>query len=622
MTMAAKHPRARAPTAIVPAWNPVQRYLENLLAACAAERSGEIADYIPQLARAARDDFAIALATTDGQLYAVGDVETRFTIQSMSKPFTYGIALEDRGRDGVFEKIGVEPSGEAFNLISLEEGTGRPLNPMINAGAITASSLVAGASVAERLQRVLGVYGACAGRDLEIDESTFESERSSGHRNRAIGHMLRTFDILVEDPAEALELYFRQCAVSVDARDVALMAATLANSGVHPITGRRAFAPETVDTVLSVMTTCGMYDGTGDWVERVGMPAKSGVSGGILAVLPGQLGLCVYSPPLDPRGNSVRGVEACRRLAQDLQLHFLHVTRSSRSVIRASYDVASVPSKRTRSLADQAFLEQAGRRVAVYELQGDLLFAGIERVLRLIVERADELDAVILDLRAVSLLSDAAAVLLGDLRDALAGGGTELAVVERGEHDALAKALRRGPTGAAPPAFFDRDAATEWAEEVLLGERMRVGGAVALADCQLCRGLGAEHLARLESLLEHRLLTPGEWAVRAGEPGRELFIVLDGDLSVTVELPSGPRRLGTIAAGATFGELAFIGRSLRTADVRADRVSELAILDAAAFEELEHSCPELQAALLRNLLRSAYAIVERANREVASVVSA
>jgi glutaminase len=470
---------------------------------------------------------------------------------------------------------------------------------------------------------VLDVYGLCAGRELSVEEETFESERATGHRNRAIGHMLRTFEILDSDPETALDLYFRQCSVSVDCRDVSLMAATLANGGVHPLTGARAMSAATVETVLSVMTTCGMYDGTGDWVEGVGMPSKSGVSGGILAVLPGQLGVCVYSPPLDPRGNSVRGLDACRRLARDLHLHFLHVTRPSRSVVRASYDIGAVPSKRLRSPAEREALTATGSRVRVYELQGDLLFTGGERVVRTIIAAADQLDAVIVDVRGVSHLSGAAASMLGDLRSALLQSGKQLAIVDSGEHSSLRKAVaaRALPDTPGVPVFEDRDAATEWAENLLLGDVESLSGTVALAECQLCRGLSAEHLARLEALLEERELQPGDFAVHSGDPAEEIFILACGELSVMLGPAAGGHRLATIAAGATFGELAIVGRSARSADVRADRPSRLLVLHARDFEELAQSCPELQAALLRNLLRGAYEIVERTNRELASVVS-
>ncbi len=242
--------------------------------------------------------------------------------------------------------------------------------------------------------------------------------------------MLRTFDILGGDPNDTLDLYFRQCAIAVDCRDVSLMAATLANSGVNPLTGEQALSGPLVDRVLSVMTTCGMYDYAGGWVVGVGMPAKSGVGGGVMAVLPGQLGVCVFSPRLDEVGNSVRGVAVCTRLSEELDLHFVDVARSSRSIVRASYDLAGVPSSRRRPGGEREALRQAGRRCRIYELQGDMVFAAIEGVIREIVGQADHVDLVIVDLRAVSRLESYGRSLFEGLGTRLREGGKELVIVD------------------------------------------------------------------------------------------------------------------------------------------------------------------------------------------------
>ncbi|HEY7815767.1 MAG TPA: glutaminase A, partial [Nakamurella sp.] len=312
----------------------VQDYIDGVYRDLTGERSGSVADYIPELAVVDPDSFAICLATSDGYVYEAGDSRKRFAIQSISKPFSYALALADRGRAAVAGKVDVEPSGEPFNEISLDPVTERPRNPMINAGAITSASLVAGDTVEERFERIRRFYSRFAGRELTLNESMFESEDRTGNRNRAIGYLLRSYGILEEDPQTTLGVYFRQCSIEVDCRDLSLMAATLADSGVHPVSGDRVLDPSLNERVLSVMTTCGMYNAAGDWVTEVGLPAKSGVGGGILAVLPGQLGLAVFSPRLDGHGNSVRGVAACRRLSRDLELHFMHVSRAARSAVR------------------------------------------------------------------------------------------------------------------------------------------------------------------------------------------------------------------------------------------------------------------------------------------------
>jgi glutaminase len=377
--------------------SPIQAYLEQLLNRFAPDDGGAVATYIPELAKADPHWFGIVIATVDGQVYEVGAARQQFTIQSISKPLVYGVALEDNGHDRVRQAIGVEPSGEAFNSISLEPGTGRPLNPMINAGAIATASLVGGVNVEARLARVIGALSTYAGRQLDIDEAVYCSERDTGHRNRAIGHMLRSHGIVDGDPEPVLDLYFRQCAVRVDARDLALMAATLANGGVHPCTGERAVRAEFVGPMLSVMTTCGVYDFTGEWVYRVGLPAKSGVGGGIMAVLPGQLGIGVFSPALDERGNSVRGVKVCEALSRELGLHFLQPPRLVSSTLRAQYSLSRVRSKRQRPAPESRLLDAEGQSAQVYELQGDLRFATLEPVLRAIVESGDSLQFALLD---------------------------------------------------------------------------------------------------------------------------------------------------------------------------------------------------------------------------------
>ena len=249
-------------------------YLDGVYRELSGEKSGSVADYIPELAIVDPDSFAICLATSDGYVYEAGDSRKRFAIQSVSKPFTYALALADRGLAAVAAKVDVEPSGEPFNEISLDPITERPRNPMINAGAITCASLIAGDSPEERFERLRKFYSSFAGRDLSLDEDMFASEDRTGNRNRAIGYMLRSFGILDEDPQTTLAVYFRQCSIEVDCRDLSLMAATLADSGVNPVTNERVLDAALTERVLSVMTTCGMYNAAGDWVTEVGLPGS------------------------------------------------------------------------------------------------------------------------------------------------------------------------------------------------------------------------------------------------------------------------------------------------------------------------------------------------------------
>jgi glutaminase len=404
----------------------VQRYLDEVVGELAGVTDGALADYIPELAEVDPAGFGLAISSSDGYVYESGDARTEFTIQSISKPFTYALALDQVGEDIVDSKIGVEPSGEAFNEISVDDTTKTPKNPMINAGAIAAVALVPGVSPDERFDTIREFYSACAGRRLDFDEDVYRSEKATGSRNRAIAYMLDSFGVLADDPDDVLDVYFRQCSLRVTSVDLARMGATLARGGINPQTGRRVTSTRVVQRTLSVMVTCGMYNAAGDWVSAVGLPAKSGVGGGIVAVLPGQLGIGVYSPLLDARGNSVRGVLLCRNLSERLGLHFLTVSRESRSTVRAIYEPTP--------------------GIRVYELHGDLMFAGAEQVARTVQRNVDEFEVAIVDVTRVDDINDSARDLLAEVSRSLRDAGKQGLVVDpdrvvirtaRGYHDSV-----------------------------------------------------------------------------------------------------------------------------------------------------------------------------------------
>lgn len=287
------------------------RFLQELIDRFRGERGGKAAGYTPEAAGTDEDTFAIAMASVDGELVSAGDDRHAFTLQSLSKPFIYGLALDRFGRQAVHRKVNVEPTGEAFNsIIELEEDH-LPYNPMINSGAIAMSALLHHAQPQRSGEAIMDLFGRYLGRTAELHPNT-DLSLEGGHRNQAIAHLLRHFEVIGDDIDGALELYGRQCTVALDVRDLALMAATLANGGVHPRTGARALERTHLRDVLTLMFTCGMYDSSGQWAYTVGLPAKSGVSGGILAVVPGRMGLAVYSPRLDAHGHSVRGVGVFR----------------------------------------------------------------------------------------------------------------------------------------------------------------------------------------------------------------------------------------------------------------------------------------------------------------------
>lgn len=258
---------------------------------------GEVASYIPELQKADPDDFGICLMTAEGQIFEAGDSDRPFTIQSISKAFTFGIAVEELGRETTSKHVGVEPSGDAFNSIELENGTNRPFNPMVNTGAITVTALLHAKHGDRTLEHLLDRFSSIAGRRLTIDTNVYESERRTGHRNRAIAHLLLNFGLVHPEAEAALDLYFQQCSIVVTCRDLAAMAATLSNMGRNPLTGEVAFDSKYVKDILSIMFTCGMYDYSGQWAYRVGAPAKSGVGGGVMAVVNRRLGIATCSPP-------------------------------------------------------------------------------------------------------------------------------------------------------------------------------------------------------------------------------------------------------------------------------------------------------------------------------------
>lgn len=368
--------------------HPVPDYLNGVLESLEHLESGQVAQYIPELAKADPRPFGAALATVTGRLHTAGDDETEFTIQSISKPFSYAAALTDRGTETVDRFVGLNPSGEAFNELSLEEESKRPDNAMINTGALATHQLLVGpyAGRQERIDRVVSLMSTLADRRLEIDHATFESEMGAADRNLALAHMLRSHGILHDRAEDIVAGYVAQCSVRVTVRDLAVMGACLASGGVHPFTGERVLRSLVARQVLSVMSASGMYDAAGEWMTDVGIPAKSGVAGGVMGALPGQVGIGVYAPRLDEHGNSVRGVEFFRRLSEDLNLHLMEADPLGATVVR--------------------FVRREDDAVRLH-LQGVLRFGGAEAVQAAMVEIGQERpDRVVVSLERVDRVTD------------------------------------------------------------------------------------------------------------------------------------------------------------------------------------------------------------------------
>jgi glutaminase len=283
---------------------------------------GHLASYIPELTNVDSKLYAMAITLVNGETFFIGDTDAIFTLQSTSKPFTYGQALEDLGEDYVHSRVGVEPSGEAFNsIIELEKKTHRPFNPMINSGAIAVANMITDKNGIDRTTRVINLFSDLAGRKLDYNHSVFESEKKTAHRNRAIAHLLRHFEVIGDDIEESLDLYFKQCSVNVNVKDLSYMAATLANNGVNPKTQKRIYKQENIHKMLSLMFSCGMYDTAGTWAFKVGIPSKSGVSGAIFGVIPNVMGIACYSPLIDDHGHSLKGVHSISELSEMLNLN-------------------------------------------------------------------------------------------------------------------------------------------------------------------------------------------------------------------------------------------------------------------------------------------------------------
>lgn len=283
---------------------------------------GVVADYIPSLGVADPALFGICVAGVNGNTFAVGDADHPFSIQSISKAFVFALVCDAVGHDTVWNVVGVNNTGLPFNsVMALELNGGSPMNPMVNAGALATTALVPGATAAAKWKFVQDGLSKFAGRPLELDVAVYESEAATNQRNQAIARLLQSYGRMNFDPLQVTDVYTKQCSLLVTANDLAIMAATLADGGVNPITGERVVSADAARDTLAVMATAGLYEMSGDWLYEIGMPGKSGVSGGIITVSPGKGGLATFSPRLDPAGNSVRGQSATRYLSNALGLN-------------------------------------------------------------------------------------------------------------------------------------------------------------------------------------------------------------------------------------------------------------------------------------------------------------
>jgi glutaminase len=595
--------------------NIIHKILEELyLEFSEKENTGTLANYIPELTRVNPGNFGIVLTTVDGFQYAFGDTEVDFTIQSISKSFVYGMALEEHGVEKVLEKISVEPSGDAFNSISLYPETGRPFNPMINAGAIAATSMVWQVYKEKAFDKILNAFSDFAGTPLQMDYSVYNSESETGHRNRAIAHLLRNFNILESEVEAPLDVYFKQCSINVNCRQLSLMGATLAGNGKNPLTGIRALNPKYIPHVLSVMASCGMYDYSGEWIYHVGLPAKSGVGGGILAVLPGQLSIAVYSPLLDDKGNSVFGVEICERIAESFSLHLYKTPSQLKQVVRKQYTLTTAKSKLKRDAVAESMLEAFGEKVHIMQLQGELCFATSEIFIRKIPEDCEYL---LLSLKKAISFDEGALKLLLMLDKQFQQRAKKLLVTNFSHLDLLQDFVQENH------AFLQfaelEDAVLHLEKTILLANGYEPKKEpVALMDQQLLQGLSPSELSELTKYLKRETYKKGELIIQKGLEAQHIYFIESGQVALQ-DKDSNDRdiTLALLTAGNSFGDMALLDNQKSSASVMAQTDVSCLVMVYALLDQVDYLAP-IKVKILTNLAASLSARLWAAKMEIAS----
>jgi glutaminase len=471
---------------------------------------------------------------------------------------------------------------------------------MVNAGAITCSGLILEAKGAGAFEHIRQALGRFAGRELGMDEAVYASESATGDRNRAIGYLLRNSGVITGDVSAVLDVYFRQCSVLVTARDIAVMAATLANGGVNPVTGEQVITPYAIARTLSVMTSSGMYDFAGEWIYRVGIPAKSGVGGGILAALPARLGLGSYSPKLDKHGNSVRGIKVCEALSSHYDLHMLNRSDNARNAVIADYDIGKSASRRSRRPHEQRLVAAHHHDVRIIELMGTLTFSNIDYVSRQLAARPRP-SFIIFEMRRVAAITRAAGRLLAEGFRELADFGVTAVLTGIERSSAEWQAIGQWIDGLSNVRNFRLlDDGIEWAEDQII---YRHGGDIErreiaeLSEQTLLAGLTPGEIADLAALGTIKNYEAGAKIIAASQPAVSLYFLRSG--VVHVKLPDGIR-IATLTAGMAFGEMALL-ESHRSADVVADKSVTALEVPLTDFQRFREQHPRIGERIMRNL---------------------
>ena len=602
--------------------NPLQTFLNEAYQIIFGDKSGAPAGYIPELAVVNPDQFGIAITTSDGYTHEVGDTTTEFTIQSISKAFIYSLALEMLGPDEVLKTIGIEPSGEAFNSIRLNDNN-QPFNPMVNSGAIACTALICqkyGKRAFDQIQETLGGF---AGRQLDLDERVFSSENLTGDRNRAIGWLLKNNKNFDCDVEEVLEVYFKQCSILVTAKDLSIMAATLSKNGINPVSKSKIIGNTTAIQTMSVMVSSGMYDYSGEWTYKVGLPAKSGVGGGITAVLPSQFGLGVFSPPLDQLGNSVRGIKVCQLVSTRFNLHVLEIEDDVAENMPISYDLSAIRSSRARSTYDNEILTEFGPRAWVLELSGVINFSGSDFITRSIVE-AENKDFIILSFKRVSHLTTGALELFRVFFEKVRLKDCQIILSDTtyAEDTTLSLfGIISELIEAHSICFGNLDQAIEWVEDQLVTKystnRYKGDGLISLTDQPLLRDLTDVEMLLIQENLIMTEYESGSKIITAGDAPDGIYLLQDGQVNVMI---GDSTHIAGLNAGTCFGELALLSPDEpRTADIVAKTKTNCAFLSIEAFQKISSINAQINALILRNLSLLLFERLKQSNSKIATL---
>ena len=582
---------------------PLDIFLKNIYSNVLLNKSGKTADYIPELSRANPDQFGVALTSSDGYIHAIGDSLQEFTIQSISKAFAYSLALELVGEKEVNKIIGVEPSGEAFNSIRFQNDN-RPFNPMINAGAIACTALICSVEKSKAFKKIQKIMSDFAGRNLSLDEKVFKSENATGDRNRAIAWLLKNNKIIKTNVEQSLVTYFKQCSLLVSARDLATMGATLACNGINPVTKKRVISVENALKTMSIMVSSGMYDYSGEWVYRVGFPAKSGVGGGIIAALPSQFGLGTFSPPLDRQGNSVRGIEVCKRISSYYNLHILEIEGNIKDSIVASYNLQNIRSSTERKEKNIKILEKFGAKAHVYELAGSINFMSVDYIVRRLQE-LDEKEFIILSMRKVSQLSSGADKLLDAFIQTLNSLSTKIIFsdIEFNSQtwnkifDSLGN-MDNNKTR----LFENNNEAIRWVEDFLIQKystEKKVNKNENLKEQFLFKALSNSDLDFLKERMIEKKFKKNVKIISKGDEADGIYFLQSGKVDIAINLQ---KSLTTLNAGTCFGEFALIEpKSKRSANVITLTECTCFYLPLKILDSIQQSRKKIIETLLKNL---------------------